>query len=49
MELKELLMDISKLCVLCENLCVPSGKNIVIKPQKTQRKSQRSLTKKKGA
>jgi len=41
---KELLMDICKLCVPSENLCVLSGKNIVIKPQKTQRKSQIALT-----
>ena len=46
---KELLMDICKLCALSENLCVPGGKNIVIKPQREQRKSQRALTKKKGA
>ena len=44
MELKELLMDICKLCVPVENLCVLSGKNIIIKPQRAQRKSQIALT-----
>ena len=50
MESKGLLMDICKLCVPRENLCVPRenlcvlcGKNMIIKPQRTQRKSQRAL------
>jgi len=43
MESKGLLMDICKLCVPRENLCVLCGKNMIIKPQRTQRKSQRAL------